>query len=343
MGNSHPSRQPPADAPGTAVLYIRGFSYASKEPCGCVKPELLGTTSGGSHARLDTSSLPQELAGCGITPQEFADNCARIDDKAKKFVPGGSLSLRAIAVPIIITLVGVVLALVGPTMCGDASPKDYWRDECVQTSEDCATRELDDLDDLYASCRAVCNAESAAASTISPGCPSDDLGCPYDDNVDNTPCLSCPTVESEEPTRGCHCVPSEDVRRISCTIKKDKGRQAPGCREFQYTRVCDDVTHPMTAVGHAAIVVGHIFMIGYYVFVLCVLHPALNNDLETLCRALTSESRMGIRWEYVVFMQGQGKGKQHFKCIVVQSPGGQPMAAAQTMQTMQVMAPAKGP
>ena len=39
MGNSHPSRQPPADAPGTAVLYIRGFSYASKEPCGCAKPQ----------------------------------------------------------------------------------------------------------------------------------------------------------------------------------------------------------------------------------------------------------------------------------------------------------------
>ena len=223
MGNSDPSRQPPADAPGTAVLYIRGFSYVSKEPCGCAKPELLGTTSGGSNARLDTSSLPQELTGCGITPQEFADNCARIDDKVKKFVPPGSLSLRAIAVPIIITLAGVVLALVGPRMCGDASPKDYWRDECVETSEDCATRELADLDDLYASCRAVCNAESAAASTISPGCPSDDLGCPFDDNVDNTPCLSCPTVESEEPTRGCHCVPSEDIRRISCRTKKGGG------------------------------------------------------------------------------------------------------------------------
>ena len=37
---------------------------------------------------------------------------------------------------------------------------------------------------------------------------------------------------------------------------------------------------------------------------------------------------MGIRWEYVVFTHGQGKAKQHCKCIVVQSAGGQPMAVA---------------
>ena len=177
----------------------------------------------------------------------------------------------------------------------------------------------------------MCNAESAAASTISPGCPSDDLGCPYDDNVDNTPCLPCPIVESEEPTRGCHCVPSEDIRHISCMTKTGGGgkkRGPPGCREFQYTRVCDDEMHPMTAIGWALTAFGQIFMFGYYMFVACVLHPALNNDLETLCRALTSESRMGIRWEYVVFTHGQGKAKQHYKCIVVQSAGGQPMAMA---------------
>ena len=76
--SSHPSRQPPVDAPGTAVLYIRGFSYTSKAPCSCARPELLATTSGSSNARLDTSRLPQELqlAG-GITPQEFADNYSK--------------------------------------------------------------------------------------------------------------------------------------------------------------------------------------------------------------------------------------------------------------------------
>ena len=66
MGNSDPpSRQPPMDAPGTAVLYIRGFSYTSKAPCSCAKPELLATTSGGSNARLDLSRLPQELQLAG--------------------------------------------------------------------------------------------------------------------------------------------------------------------------------------------------------------------------------------------------------------------------------------
>ena len=60
------------------------------------------------------SRIPQELqlAG-GITPQEFADNCTRLNDKAKKFIPAGSMSLRTIAVPILVSLAGVVLLRVG--------------------------------------------------------------------------------------------------------------------------------------------------------------------------------------------------------------------------------------
>ena len=336
--SSHPSRQPPVDAPGTAVLYIRGFSYTSKEPCSCTRPELLATTSGGSNARLDLSRIPQELqlAG-GITPQEFADNCTRLNDKVKKFIPGGSMTLRTVAVPIIVSLAGVVLLRVGSGMCDDPSPKDYWRCcECVENDENCATRELEPLDNYYASCRAVCNAESATASTIGPGCPRSDIGCPFDDDVGNTTCLSCPTVDSSaEPTRGCHCVPDDDndVRRESCEIKKDKGRKSPGCREFQYTRVCDDVTHPMTFVGIAVTVLGWIIMVGNCLFARCG-HPALNRDIETLCRTLTAESRTGTRWEYVTFTQGHGKNTQYFKCIVVQSGGGQPMGVAQTMQVI---------
>ena len=141
MANSHPHRQPPVDAPGTAVLYIRGFSYTSKEPCSCTRPELLATTSGGSNARLDLSRIPQELqlAG-GITPQEFANNSTRLNDKVKKFIPGGSMTLRTVAVPIIVSLAGVVLLSVGLGMCDDPSPKDYWRCcECVENDENCAT------------------------------------------------------------------------------------------------------------------------------------------------------------------------------------------------------------
>ena len=63
-------------------------------------------------------------------------------------------------------------------------------------------------------------------------------------------------------------------------------------------------------------------------------HPALNSDIETLCRTLTAESRTGTRWEYVTFTQGHGKNTQYFKCIVVQSGGGQPVGVAQTMQVI---------
>ena len=94
MGNAGLSRQPPVDAPGTAVMYIRGFSYTAKASCSCATPELLATTSGGCVSKLDTGSVPQELAGCAITPEEFADGCARVDDIAKNLVPGGSMVTR---------------------------------------------------------------------------------------------------------------------------------------------------------------------------------------------------------------------------------------------------------
>jgi len=90
MGNAGLSRQPPVDAPGTAVMYIRGFSYTAKAPCSCATPELLATTSGGCVSKLDTGSVPQELVGCAIAPEEFADGCGF--QRATSWNPGPSNS-----------------------------------------------------------------------------------------------------------------------------------------------------------------------------------------------------------------------------------------------------------
>ena len=281
MGNAALSREPPVDAPGTAVMYIRGFSYTAYKPCTCATPELLATTSGGCVSKLDTGSVPQELAGCAITPEEFADGCARVDGIAKHLVPAGSMVLRMIVLPMLMVLAGGALMGIGATICDDETPKDYWRDECVEMGENCATRSLPPLESLYPTCRAVCNATlspAALAETTSPGCPAGDLGCPHEGGLAGLPCLPCPVGrvgEGDEPTRGCHCQPSSDVRRISCQIKKGKGRFVPGCREFEYTRVCDDVMHPLFLLGTVTLVLGYIGIFGYWFYVICFKAPAL--------------------------------------------------------------------
>ena len=111
MGNAGLSRQPPVDAPGTAVMYIRGFSYTAKAPCSCATPELLATTSGGCVSKLDTGSVPQELVGCAIAPEEFADGCARVDEIAKNLVPAGSMVWRMMVLPMLMMFAGGALHL----------------------------------------------------------------------------------------------------------------------------------------------------------------------------------------------------------------------------------------
>ena len=294
MGNAGLSREPPVDAPGTAVMYIRGFSYTAYKPCTCATPELLATTSGGCVSKLDTGSVPQELAGCAITPEEFADGCARVDGIAKHLVPAGSMVLRMIVLPMLMVLAGGALMGIGATICDDETPKDYWRDECVEMGENCATRSLPPLESLYPTCRAVCNATlspGALAETTSPGCPAGDLGCPHEGGLAGLPCLPCPVGrvgEGDEPTRGCHCQPSSDVRRISCQIKKGKGRFVPGCREFEYTRVCDDVMHPLFLLGLVILVLGYIGIFGYWFYVICFKAPALVRQAMHLLRIILS-------------------------------------------------------
>ena len=297
-----------------------------------------------------------------ITPEEFADGCARVDGIAKHLVPAGSMVLRMIVLPMLMVLAGGALMGIGATICDDETPKDYWRDECVEMGENCATRSLPPLESLYPTCRAVCNATlspAALAETTSPGCPAGDLGCPHEGGLAGLPCLPCPVGrvgEGDEPTRGCHCQPSSDVRRISCQIKKGKGRFVPGCREFEYTRVCDDVMHPLFLLGTVTLVLGYIGIFGYWFYVICFKAPALvrqamhlfasdhfvfcsrsqkhrrcsqNKKLEALCQTLTRESRTGSRWDYIAFTQGSGKQKKYYKSVVVQSSGaGQPMVVA---------------
>ena len=99
------------------IIGIVSVSYTAKNDCSCATPELLATTSGGCVSKLATGSVPQELVGCAIAPEEFADGCARVDEIAKNLVPGGSMVLRMIVLPMLMVLGGGALMGIGATIC----------------------------------------------------------------------------------------------------------------------------------------------------------------------------------------------------------------------------------
>ena len=137
MGNAGLTRAPPIDTLGTAVLYIRGFSYHTGDACSCSESELCSTASGGSATSLAAGSVPQELAGCAIIPQEFAAGAGQLNAKAKGLIAGGKTSLYALGCPGCCILLAITLIIAGLAICDDPSPKDYWRVECWEMEADC--------------------------------------------------------------------------------------------------------------------------------------------------------------------------------------------------------------
>ena len=316
MGNT-PSIQPPVDGIGQAVLYFNGFSYNLKgcgQGCSCSSTELLSPPSAGIGGVVPQSAdqVPRELEGSSVTaaPQEFAAGINKINATGKRLVPGGLMSCYAQVGLLCLLIPGAVLLLVGSGICEDDSPKDYWRTECVEMDDDCRSRQLEPLESFYPECRSSCTASMSDEELLATA------------NPDGGQCLLCPVDTDEvweQRTRGCQCAPTEDIRRNRCEVKKDKGRTAPGCEEFQYIRVCDDITHPLVTVGLATIIFGIVLMTGVYVWIGCVRNPGADRDLAAACQTLSSQSQTGTSWRYEHFTAGHGKHKQYFKCVVVTS------------------------
>ena len=344
MGNT-PSIQPPVNGIGQAVLYVNGFSYFLQgcgQQCSYSSPELLSpptssSTGIGGITPQSAHQVPRELEGCSVSPQEFATAISQINATAKRLIPGGRMNCRALGLLGCLSIVGLIVLLVGLGICEDDSPKDYWRPVCEEMEDDCRSRLLKPLDDYYPECRSSCTANmSDEELRLTP-------------NPDGGQCLLCAPAlnrfgeyrHDELDERGCQCVPTEDVRRTRCEVQKDKGRTAPGCREFEYIRVCDDVTHPLVLLGFALLICGFVVGLGSYVWVLCLRNPSVDRDLATLCQTLTRQSQTGTAWSYVAFEAGIGKSKQFYKCVVATSArqGSAPLVVATDVRPVKLGAP----
>ena len=303
MGNS-PSIQPPEDSVGQAVLYINGFVYNS----GCRKQfaweSYLLSPPGVNRVPQSADQVPRELEGSSIStvPQEFAAGINEINATAKKLVPDDMAGCCAGGSLLCLGITGMILLLIGGGICEDASPKDYWRTACVQMDDDCHSRQLEPLESLYPECRSSCTANMTDEELLATA------------NPDGGQCLLCPVDTDELPTRGCQCLPTEDIRRNPCGTKKKKG-----CEEFNYMRVCDDITHPLIHAGVALTISAGIVFVGVYASVYGLCNPDVDRMLVEVCETLSSQSQTGTSWRYVQFTVGCGRSKKVCKCVVVTS------------------------
>jgi hypothetical protein len=172
-------------------------------------------------------------------------------------------------------------------------------------------REFFSLDSLYPECRSKCL----------PNMTKDELLATA--NPDGGQCLPCPENDAGEPTRGCQCVPLEDIRTRKCVIdrwQRENGAQ-DGCMDFVKTRVCDDGLQPALVIGIVMTVSG---LMMKTIMVMCVwvtgcsshpIHPSVGTTLATLCETLSSRSQTGTVWKYVQILEDEPK----LRCIVINS------------------------
>lgn len=300
MGNQLSHEQPPVNDNGRAVLYIctpEGRKVNDQDcSCSCEKGELFYKPEGGG-ALAAGAAIPEELSRTSITQHEFSDGVDQINVQAKRLVPGGKLQSVALGVGGLILAVGLVLWLLtsNGVLCDDESVKDYWRHECVKM-DDCATRELVSLDSLFPECRSECLSNMTQDELLATA------------NPDGGQCMPCPENDAGEQTRGCQCVPLNDIRTSTCEYDD----QRSGCMDFVKTRVCDDELQPTFVVGIVLFVIGHIVMIGAYWFG-GARQKSVSTNLAAICDTLSSRSQTGTSWKYVQFPQNQPK----FRCIVI--------------------------
>lgn len=294
MGNQ-PS-QPPVNDSGQAVLDIctQGGEFIDAQAACCEKGELFYKPKGGGAPAVG-ATIPEELAGCRITQEEFSDGVDQINDQVKRLVPPGKVWLL-IGLGLLIGGVGLVLWLLtsNGVLCDDESVKDYWRNECVEMDDDCNTRVLVSLDSFYPECRSTCLSNMTQDELLATA------------NPDGGKCLSCPENDENEPTRGCQCVPLNDITRRS---KCDYSDHKPGCMDFVKTRACDDEIQQTFVIGIVLFVIGHIVLV-IGLFVIGYINKRINTTVTTLCTTLSSRSQTGTVWTLEV-------GPNDFRCIVI--------------------------
>lgn len=146
--------------PTNAVFWVRGF-HGCGAFCTFSAAEMLYN---GAPAE---SQMPQQMQSV-MTLTEYQQAIKDLNAVVKRFTTA-SYQLLSFAVPVILIFaVAIPVMLAGESACDDNSPKDYWRESCVENWEDCATRDFKALNMLYPDC---------------------DMACP---STGNDLCLACP-------------------------------------------------------------------------------------------------------------------------------------------------------
>lgn len=78
------------------------------------------------------------------------------------------------------------------------------------------------------------------------------------------------------------CIPEDDHRLTSCKIESDSPDKPPkpGCGEYKFVRVCDDVARPLLTVGTVLLYAFLIIGVGCVVFLGCIRNPGVDSELS---------------------------------------------------------------